>query len=151
MGIYDQLSQLDKESPSPKASKELEESEEAKSPLARNPSRSPMRRQTTQKKPAKSEDKKENIQTSKHSNKSTSKHVYIRSFLDEKAGDTVTFRLPPELMEKFEEIQSLITINYKTRLKRYEVVVTALAFLFWDFEENGEKSELYKLLIEDNR
>ncbi|MCA9923704.1 MAG: hypothetical protein KC421_15100, partial [Anaerolineales bacterium] len=77
-----------------------------------------------------------------------SKHVYIQTFLSQKAGDTVTFRLPPELMDKFEEIEARIRIEHKTKLKRYEMVVTALAFLFWDFEQNGEAGELCQLLVD---
>ncbi len=156
MGVYDQLSQLDKKLPplkapeTPEEPKELHEPNTVKSlPQSSTPkkpnkhkSAAPKRKQTN---------KLENKQSSKQTNKSTSKHVYMQTFLAEKASDTVTFRLPPPLMEKFEEVQSLITIEHKKRLKRYEVVVAALAFLFWDFEQNGEKSELYQRLIQNGR
>jgi len=81
-------------------------------------------------------------------NTSTSKHVYMYTFLNGEEGKPTSFRLPPQMMEKFNDIFHQVNRQYKTSVKRYAIVVAALALLFWDFEQNGQESDFYKLLIE---
>ncbi len=96
-----------------------------------------------------------NITVSKHANKktsklvnlSTSKHVYINKYLSEKAYRTASWRVPQEVVDKFEEMYHLAKYKYRSDVKRYELIVAALALFLWDFETNGEESDLYKLLI----
>ncbi|MCP4417954.1 MAG: hypothetical protein GY805_15135 [Chloroflexi bacterium] len=152
MGIYDKLTQLDTPPPTKRAKPDLtpkkqkaDEINDVDSSAEKSGDRQPPKASTQ-----KQTNKLVKKQSRKQTNKKTSKHVYIQSFLAQKAGDTVTFRLPPELMDKFEEIEARIRIDHKAKLKRYEIVVTALASLFWDFEKNGEDSELCKTLIDSN-
>ncbi len=88
--------------------------------------------------------------TSTQVNKYTSKHVYMYTFLSGEEGKPTSFRLPPRLMEKFDDIFYQANRQYKTGVKRYAIVVAALALFFWDFEQHGKESDFYKLLIEDD-
>ncbi|MCP4417758.1 MAG: hypothetical protein GY805_14130 [Chloroflexi bacterium] len=156
MGIYDQLTQLDTHAPPPPDKRAKPDLTPKKQDVVEiNDDDSPTEK-SADRKPQKASNQKQanklvKKQSRKQTIKKTSKHVYIQTFLAKKAGDTVTFRLPPELMNKFEEIEARIRIEHKAKLKRYEMVVTALAFLFWDFEKNGADSELCKTLIGDNQ
>ena len=49
-------------------------------------------------------------------------------------------------MEKLRKVYLRFNDRYG-QAKIYEIVVVALALLFWDFEQNGDESELYKLLV----
>ena len=88
----------------------------------------------------------EDKQTSKLVNKSTSKQVYVKEFLSKKALATVSFKVPPEITEKLRKVYLRANDRYG-EVKIYEIVVAALALFFWDFDENGEQSELYQLLV----
>ena len=90
-------------------------------------------------------------QTSKQVNKFTNKQDYVKDFLANKAFVTASFRLPPEIIDKFNEMYYLAKSRHKSDFKRYSIIVAALAVFLWDFENKGEKSEFYKLLIEDNK
>ena len=81
----------------------------------------------------------------------TGKHVYIKKCLAFKPVATTTFRLPPEILAKFDEVYYLIKSRYKSKAKRYAIVIAALALLFWDFETHGKDSDLYKLVVKDNK
>lgn len=93
--------------------------------------------------------KNETKQSIKQINKLTSKHVYMKTFLDEKPLGIVTFRVPDSLLDKFDEMQYLLKKNHKKKLTRYSIVTAALAFLFWDYEERGVESELFKILVNE--
>ena len=90
-------------------------------------------------------------QTSKQVNKFTNKQDYVKDFLAKKAFVTASFRLPPEIIDKFNEMYYLAKSRHKSDFKRYSIIVAALAVFLWDFENNGEKSEFYKLLIEEKK
>ena len=90
-------------------------------------------------------------QTSKQVNKFTNKQDYVKDFLAKKAFVTASFRLPPEIIDKFNEIFYLTKSRHKSDFKRYSIIVAALAVFLWDFEKNGKESELYKLLIDEKK
>lgn len=91
-----------------------------------------------------------NKSTSKQVHKSPSKHVYLYTFLQAQDSKPTSFRLPSNIMEKFDDIFYQTNREHKGVVKRYAIVVAALALFFWDYEQNGTESEFYKLLIADN-
>ena len=52
------------------------------------------------------------------------------------------------MQDKFKEIYYLARSRYNADFKISSLAVAALAAFLWDFEENGEDSDLYKLLVE---
>ena len=86
----------------------------------------------------------------KHVNKSTSKHVYMELFLHGQKSRPTSFRLPSNIMDKFDDIFYQTNRHHKPGVKRYAIVVAALALFFWDYEQNGTESEFHKLLIVEN-
>lgn len=94
----------------------------------------------------------------KHVNKSTrkqvhklpSKHVYLYTYLQGQESKPTSFRLPCNIMEKFDDIYYQTNRQHKGKVKRYAIVVAALALFFWDYEQNGTESEFHKLLIADD-
>ena len=78
-------------------------------------------------------------------------HAYMHSVLNQRATWSYSFRYPPELLEKLEEVLDQIKERYKTKLPKNQAGVAALAFLLRDFEINGEDSLLYKLLVKRTR
>ena len=104
------------------------------------------------KKDAKTVDKKQTTTAKrKHVSRQESKQDYVKDFLSKKAFVTASFRLPPEIIDKFNEMYYLAKSRHKSDFKRYSIIVAALAVFLWDFENNGEKSEFYKLLIEEKK
>lgn len=92
--------------------------------------------------------KQTNKQVSKRANKFTSKQDYVTEYLAMKAYATYSFRLPPEIMKKFNQIFHRAQDRYEKELQKYALIVAALAVFLWDYEEKGKESDLYKLLIE---
>ena len=135
MGTFDELSQLIDQPPTPKASK-------ADKTVTKIQTTTPKRKHVS---------KQVSKQTSKHVNKFTNKQVYVEGFLAKKAFVTASFRLPPEIIDKFNEMYYLAKSRHKTDFKRYSIIVAALAVFLWDFETNGKESQLYKLLIEEKK
>lgn len=91
-----------------------------------------------------------NKSTSKQVHKSPSKQVYMYTFLQAQDSKPTSFRLPSNIMEKFDDIFYQTNREHKGVVKRYAIVVAALALFFWDFEQNGSESEFYKLLIAEH-
>lgn len=88
--------------------------------------------------------------TSPHVDMSTNKQEYIRQFLQMKSSETPTFRCPPSLWEKVEELQYLFHKRHKMKLSTAALMVAAMASLFWDIECDEQGSDSYKLLLEQN-
>lgn len=124
MGIYDELTKLDNLSPTP--GKDVQE-------RARG-------RKITRKKTSKQATK----QSNKQENKLTNLHDYMQSFLRQKPSAIATFRLSPILLEKLDEVQYVAKKRHKIKLTKYLLVTVALAVLFWDYEQKGRESHLYR-------
>jgi hypothetical protein len=155
MGIYDDLNQLNHPSPAPAHTQQGQEPivkdtpQKRKSGLSDSPLFPAQPEPSLQKEaPATPKRKQVNKQTSTLVNMFTSKQVYINKYLSEKAYRTASWRVPQEIVDKFEEMYYLAKSKYRSDVKRYELIVAALALFLWDFETNGEESDLYKLLIE---
>jgi hypothetical protein len=153
MGIYDQLSQLDKNQPS----QPVQQIEESTS-LNPEPAQSQPTRETTQskkesqktsllksKKERKQESKKERMQESKKERFLAA----IQPYLDLKASNTVSFRYPDTLLEWLEESLYRLKKEYGQKLTKNAILVAALAFALWDLEQNGRASFLYQQFIQD--
>ncbi|MHB8625519.1 MAG: hypothetical protein ACYDBJ_00710 [Aggregatilineales bacterium] len=70
----------------------------------------------------------------------------IEAFLQEKATQKTTVRLPTNLLRKLEETLYLIKIRHNNRLSMNAIFVAALASFCAEFEEQGAESPLYKRL-----
>ena len=74
----------------------------------------------------------------------------VQAYLSEKVDDIATFRYPVDLLEKLEDVIHKIRKQHHRKVTKQAVAVAALAFLLTDFEEYGEESVLYQLLIEQD-
>ena len=95
--------------------------------------------------------KQANIQTSKQASLQTSMQAYMQTTISEKATYAFTFRYPPELLDKLEDVLHGIKKQHRRKLTKNVVAVAALAFILSDFETYGEESMLYQLLIQENK
>ena len=130
MGIYDQLTQLDKQSPTPNV-------------LEAAPEPEPIIPSSRKKREAKGQ--QERLQESKQE----SFLSFIHPFLDLKASNTVSFRYPTPLLEFLEEIQYKMKKKHSRKITKNAILVAALAYALWDFEQNGKASFLYQQLIDE--
>ena len=71
----------------------------------------------------------------------------VQAYLSEKVDDIATFRYPVDLLEKLEDVIHQVRKQHHRKVTKQAVAVAALAFLLTDFEEYGEESVLYQLLI----
>jgi hypothetical protein len=154
MGIFDELNKLNHPSPSAGQPHQGQEPVVRKTPQKRKSGLSDSPLFPTKPEPYPQQEasatppsKQVNKQTSTLVNMFTSKQVYITKYLSEKAYRTASWRVPQEIVDKFEEMYYLAKSKYRSDVKRYELIVAALALFLWDFETNGEESDLYKLLI----
>ena len=76
---------------------------------------------------------------------------FIYSFLDEKAGGTTSFRYPERLLKILKKLKNLVYDKYDKDVTKTSVVVAALAYVIWDFQQNGKRSLLYKMLVDTRR
>ena len=87
------------------------------------------------------------VRASVHARKHVSMQVYMRAIIEDKATNSFTFRYPPEVLNKLEEIIHQVWGKHSVKLTKNSIAVTGLGYLLWDFEENGNESILYKLLV----
>jgi hypothetical protein len=66
-----------------------------------------------------------------------------------KATNAATFRFPPDLLEKLEEIEYRLRKDHKIKATKNIIVVGALAMLLCEFEENATESSLYQFLSQE--
>lgn len=109
------------------------------------PVQSPTPKKKVAQKTNKSKEKK--VHASVHARKHVSMQAYMRAIIEDKATNSFTFRYPPEVLHKLEEIIHQVWGKHKIKLTKNSMAVTGLAYLLWDFEENGRESILYKLLV----
>ena len=128
MGIYDELTKLDNPSPTP-------DQDAQGSASARKITRKKSSKQTIK-------------QSRNQENKLTNLHDYMQSFTRQKPSAIATFRLSPNLLEKLDEVQYEAKKHHKIKLTKYLLVTVALAMLFWDFEQKGKESHLYRWFID---
>ena len=102
------------------------------------------------KKPSKPHEEKK-VHASVHARKHVSMQAYMRAIIEDKATNSFTFRYPPEVLNKLEEIIHQVWGKHKVKLTKNSMAVTGLAYLLWDFEENGKVSILYKLLVKRSK
>ena len=63
----------------------------------------------------------------------------------------VSFRYPQDLMDAMAEAQYQILKRYKVKLTKNAILVAALAFVLWDYEQKGEESLLCTHLVKSRR
>ncbi len=63
-----------------------------------------------------------------------------------KATNAATFRFPPELLERLEEVEYNLRKEHKIRATKNALVVAALAYLLAEHEQQGRASILYQYL-----
>jgi hypothetical protein len=73
---------------------------------------------------------------------------YIRGWLEMKASKRLTFRCPPDIWGKIEELKVQVHQRHKVKLSAAAMLTAAMASLFWDIEHNDPASLSYKLLLE---
>ncbi len=76
---------------------------------------------------------------------------FLKPFLEMRSAGMVSFRYPLDLMDEMAEAQYQILKRYKVKLTKNAILVEALAFVLWDYEQNGEESLLYTYMIKSRR
>jgi len=75
--------------------------------------------------------------------------AFLQSCIDMKAVSTASFRYPQELLDQLEEVLYDLKKQHKKKVTKNALLITALAYLLWDFEQHGETSVLYQNLIKE--
>jgi len=78
----------------------------------------------------------------KQESKIERKQDFLRNWLDMKAAETTSFRYPPELLEKLNEVQYQLKSRHKAKATKNAILIAALAYIVWDFEKQGSDSIL---------
>ena len=61
---------------------------------------------------------------------------FLKPFLAMRSAGMVSFRYPQDLMDAMAEAQYQILKRYKVKLTKNAILVAALAFVLWDYEQN---------------
>lgn len=91
----------------------------------------------------------ESKQASNIASKQASLLAKMRDLGRLKATNAATFRFPPDLLEKLEEIEYRLRKDHKIKATKNIIVVGALAMLLCEFEENATESSLYQFLSQE--
>jgi hypothetical protein len=91
----------------------------------------------------------ESKQASNIASKQASLLAKMRGLGRLKATNAATFRFPPDLLEKLEEIEYRLRKDHKIKATKNIIVVGALAMLLCEFEENATESSLYQFLSQE--
>jgi hypothetical protein len=95
------------------------------------------------------ESKHANLQASNIANKQASLLAKMKDLGRLKATNAATFRFPPELLEKLEEIEYRLRKDHKIKATKNIILVGALAMLLCEFEEKATHSSLYQFLSQE--
>jgi hypothetical protein len=95
--------------------------------------------------------KKESLQERKldrlQESKKESFLAFLRSQLEVKPNSVVSFRYPEDLLDRLEQIQYAVRQQSRKKLTKNAILIAALAFLLWDYEQHDQESILYKHLV----
>ena len=72
----------------------------------------------------------------------------VKFYLALKNTKNTNFRYPVELVERLEDVEYQMRKHSGKRVKKTDLAISAIAYLIWDYEQRGEGSELYRILIE---
>jgi hypothetical protein len=98
--------------------------------------------------PTTSDDSKQaSLQASNIANKQASLLAKMKEMGRLKATNAATFRFPPDLLEKLEEIEYQLRKEHKIKATKNIIVVGALAMLLYEFEDKATESSLYQYLM----
>jgi hypothetical protein len=163
MGIYDKLSQLDKNQP-PLPGQQTKESTSL-NPEPEQTKPTPLIKTATPKQKSQktrlSENKKVRKQESQKTRLPESKKAVlparnqeqlldeIQPYLDLKASNMVSFRYPDTLIAWLEESLYWLKKQYGKKLTKNALLVAALAYVLWDLEQNSQASFLYQQFIQE--
>lgn len=93
--------------------------------------------------------KQASLQTNNIASKQASLLVKMKDLGRLKATNAATFRFPPDLLEKLEEIEYRLRKDHKIKATKNIIVVGALAMLLCEFEEKAAESSLYQFLSQE--
>ena len=82
----------------------------------------------------------------KQESKIARKQDFLQGWLEMKASDTTSFRYPSELLERLNEVQYQLKSRHKAKVTKNDILIAALAYVVWDFEQNGQDSILVESL-----
>ena len=102
--------------------------------------------QNSTKKSPESEEKITTSQTHKNTNSQHHKLTNLIATVEEKPDKFASFRCPPSVLSKVDEIKYLLKKRYGIKVKDYELFGLGLADIFWDIEHGEEKTELIQAL-----
>jgi hypothetical protein len=71
---------------------------------------------------------------------------FVSSFLDMKNAQLTGFRYPLSLIQQLEKLEYDLKIKSGKRVSKTTIVVTAVAYVLWDYKSNGEKSLLASVI-----
>jgi hypothetical protein len=150
MGIYDQLSQLDKVSPPAKTeTAEMTLNPEPEKTSVSLSAKSPAKTKKKSKNERLQESKNARMKESKQERKQESFLAEIQPYLDLRASNTVSFRYPDTLLAWLEEAVYQLKKERGKKVTKNAILVAALAYVLWDLEQNEQRSFLYQQFIQD--
>jgi hypothetical protein len=88
--------------------------------------------------------------TSILSSKNARMQDFVAAFLAMKNTKNTNFRYPPELLEKIEDLEYEVKKRTGKKLKTTDILVCAVGYLIWDYEQHGADSIVERLLVEQN-
>ncbi|MCL4266685.1 MAG: hypothetical protein KJ069_26065 [Anaerolineae bacterium] len=74
---------------------------------------------------------------------------FVDDFLEMKAATKTSFRYPQAMLDMLDDTLDDVRRNYRQKLTKNAVVITALAALLWEYERKRDKSRLVELLVEE--
>jgi len=93
------------------------------------------------------ESKQASLQASNVASKQANLLAKMKEMGRLKATNAATFRFPPDLLEKLEEIEYQLRKEHKIKATKNVIVVGALAMLLYEFEDKATESNLYRYLM----
>jgi hypothetical protein len=96
---------------------------------------------------ASDESKQASLQASNVASKQANLLAKMKEMGRLKATNAATFRFPPDLLEKLEEIEYQLRKEHKIKATKNIIVVGALAMLLYEFEDKATESNLYRYLM----
>ncbi|MBZ0317879.1 MAG: hypothetical protein K8L91_15770 [Anaerolineae bacterium] len=82
------------------------------------------------------------------SSKNARMQDFIGTLLALKNTKNTNFRYPPELLEKIDDLEYEVKKRTGKKLKTTDVLVCAVGYLIWDYEQHGTDSILERNLVQ---
>jgi hypothetical protein len=94
-------------------------------------------------------DEPEILQVSKKESKNVRFLTFLHKYLTDKSNQVMSYRVPGGMMQDLDDLHAELWQRFRAKTSRGALVATAVAYLIWDYKQNGKESVLYKHLLEE--